>query len=412
MKSKQAIDRRRLLKSGAAAVGGMALLGNSTRASLRALTSSAAADENVLVVVQLAGGNDGLNTVVPYADDLYHAARDTTRIPAESVLRMDDYRGFNPQLGGLREVWEQGQLGIVEGVGYPNPNRSHFTSFDIWHAASPRGRTAGYGWMTRLAAELESTNRNLAVHIGERLPYSLYSPVQPSVCFRDPMLYRWDRNGEAIEEAARGGMDDGGMEGMKSERRVVDSLRETFTQAKSSSIAIREATSRYKPRAEYPNQPLAHAMRAAAALIQERIGFRILSVELTGFDTHGRQQKKHEDLLATVDGAVSAFLRDLAGTPMADKTLVMVFSEFGRRVAENGSKGTDHGTAGPMFLAGPAVKGGLYGQHPTLSDLDEGDLIFNTDFRSVYSTVIQDWFGVDPTRVLDGTYPTLPCLSS
>lgn len=412
MTSKNTIDRRRLLKSSAAAamsMGGMAVLGNQARASLRALTPARSEDENVLVVVQLAGGNDGLNTIVPYADDLYHGARDTTRIPAESVLRMDDYRGFNPQLAGLREVWEQGRLGIVEGVGYPNPNRSHFTSFDIWHAASPQGRTAGYGWMTRVAAELNSPNRNLAVHIGERLPYSLYSPVQPSVCFRDPMLYRWDRNGEAIEEAARGGMEDGGMQ---AERRVVDSLRETFTQAKSSSIAIREATRRYQPRAEYPNQPLAHAMRSAAALIQERIGFRILSVELTGFDTHGRQQKKHEELLATVDGAVSAFLRDLAGTPMADKTLVMIFSEFGRRVAENGSKGTDHGTAGPMFLAGPAVKGGLYGKHPSLAELDEGDLIFNTDFRSVYATVIQDWFGVDPTCVLDDTYPTLPILPS
>ena len=257
--------------------------------------------------------------------------------------------------------------------------------------------------MTRLSAKLQersgNEDPNTAVHVGDRLPYSLYSPKHPAVCFHDPLAYRWDRNADEIGTLASSGME---------ADPNVERLRATFQQARASSDRVREVALRYEPKVEYPKGDLAFAARTAAALIQERAGSRILSIELTGFDTHARQKGTHEQLLRELDGAISAFMADIKGSAGAKRTSVMVFSEFGRRVAENGSLGTDHGTAGPMFLIGDAVKGGLYNEQPTLSELDEGDLIFNTDFRSVYATVIKDWFGVEPKDVLYKDYPTLP----
>ena len=400
-------DRRRVLLGGVAAVGGFALLGHRPAAAARLLSSSFEQDDegSTLVVVQLAGGNDGLNTIVPYSDDLYHGARNVLRVPAGDVLKIDDYRGFNPLLPGLRDLWERGELAIVEGAGYPTPNRSHFASFDIWHAADLRGKAGGYGWLARLASELrrgDESDVNLAVHVGDRMPYSLYAPEAGGVCFRDPDHYKWNRHESAIcdtvEETGTGA----------AER--MSRLRNTFLNARESSSAIREAVAKYQPRVEYPDSQLSYSLAVCAALIQRRVGSRILSVELTGFDTHATQGPRHDYLLTEWNGAVSAFLDDLRGTPAGERTSVLMFSEFGRRVAENASAGTDHGTAGPMFVAGSAVRGGLYGEHPSLEpdQLDEGDLVFNTDFRSVYATLIQDWMKRDAEALLGAKYPALP----
>jgi uncharacterized protein (DUF1501 family) len=397
-------DRRSIL-SGLAAMGGLALFGDSASAAARFVAGGAQDEEDegpILVVLQLAGGNDGLCTVVPHADDIYHANRDTTRVRAADVLRIDDYRGFNPLLGGMHRIWERGEMAIVEGVGYPNPNRSHFASFDIWHAASLRGKAGGDGWLARLAGELRtggSNDVNRAVHVGDRLPYSLFSPETSGVCFRDPGQYRWDKNEQAICDTADGDMDTASR---------MARVRNTFLQARDSSAAIRDAVGRYEPRVEYPDSDLGYSMSVLAALIQGGVGARVLSVELAGFDTHVGQRPRHDYLLTKWDTSLSAFLEDLRGTPAADRTTVVVFSEFGRRVAENASVGTDHGTAGPMLVIGPKVKGGLYGRHPTLEELDDGDLIFNTDFRSVYATLVQDWMKRDAETLLGAAYPTLP----
>ena len=410
----QRIDRRDALR-GVTTLGGLALLGAPARALAATRPVQGEPDDEgpVLVCLQLAGGNDGLSTIVPHADDLYHAARSTTRVDAKDALKIDDYRGFHPLLTGLRDTWERGELAIVEGVGYPTPNRSHFASFDIWHAASLRGKSGGDGWMARLARQLRtgrSSDANLAVHVGDRLPYSLYSPQGAGVCFRNPDHYRWNRNEAAICDAAEVDMGAADAEASAADR--MGSVRNTFLQARDSSAAVREAVEAYEPRVEYPDSGLGYSMSVVAALIQQRVGARILSVELDGFDTHANQKVRHETLMRTWDPALAALLADLRGTPAGERTTVMVFSEFGRRVAENGSVGTDHGTAGPLFVAGPRVKGGLYGEHPSLAELDQGDLIFNTDFRSVYATLVQDWFGKDAGALLGADYPTLPLFTS
>ena len=404
------IDRRGVLAGGLSAGLGLAFGGPASATALFGGRQQADDEGPVLVCLQLAGGNDGLSTVVPHGDDLYHAARDTTRVAAGDVLPIDDYRGFHPLLPGLHRLYERGELAIVEGVGYPSPNRSHFASFDIWHAASLRGKSGGDGWLARLARELgtgAASDANLAVHVGDRLPYSLYSPAGAGVCFRDPDRYRWNHNAAAICDTVEEGAAGSGA----GER--MDMVRSTFLQARDSSAAIRAAVDAYEPRVEYPDTALGYSMSVVAALIQQRVGARILSVELAGFDTHANQRVRQEARMRTWDPALEALLADLRGTPTAKRVVVLVFSEFGRRVAENGSVGTDHGTAGPVFVAGPAVKGGLYGAHPSLepSKLDQGDLVFGTDFRSVYATLIQDWFQRDAAALLGDSWPTLPLLA-
>lgn len=402
-------DRRALLTGGLATIGGLTIFGHQAASAANFLTPPVQDSEDpLLVVIQLSGGNDGLCTVVPYAEDDYHAARNTTRVFADDVLKIDDYRGFNPLLSGMRSIWDRGELAIVEGVGYENPNRSHFSSFDIWHAASNLGTAGGYGWLARLGVKLrkgDAGDANLAVHVGDRLPYSLVMPEASGVCFRDPDQYQWDRNGKTICEA----VDGVGMGGeMGSEAGNMARVRGTFLKARDSSAVVRAAVDSYKPRVEYPDNSLGKSLSIVAALATGGVGARILSVELDGFDTHSGQRARHDELLRTLDSGLTTFLEDLRGTSVGDRTTVLVFSEFGRRVAENASIGTDHGTAGPLFVAGAAVKGGLYGKHPSLQDLDEGDLKFTNDFRGVYSTLINDLFQQDAEALLGSKYPTLP----
>jgi uncharacterized protein (DUF1501 family) len=398
-------SRRGLLKAGLAA-GGTLLFSRGARSASLAIRQGGmptpVPGENVLVVLELAGGNDGLNTIVPYADDLYHAARAKLRVPASEVLAIDDYRGFHPLLANLRRYWDAGRMAIVEGAGYASPNRSHFASFDIWRAADRRGRLVPDGWLGRTLEALygDDTDPNRAFHIGGTLPYSLKSRVHIASCFESPGSYRRLRGDDEV--AALSG---------SSGAQVLAQVQGVFDAAHGSSKAVRTATAAYEPKAEYPATPLAQALRTAAALIQGGLGVRIVNVSHDGFDTHVHQESTHRELLSSWDGALSAFLDDLAGTPGGDRTTVLVYSEFGRRVAENASGGTDHGCAGPMFLFGPKVNGGLYGKHPSLAELDDGDLIYTTDFRSVYATLLERWFHVEPTRVLDEVYPVLPLLS-
>jgi len=399
-------SRRDMLQAGLAA-GGSLLFSNGARAASlgfgRAPVHSGASDDRILVVLELAGGNDGLNTIVPYADDIYHAARPKLRVKAEDVLKIDEYRGFNPLLANLKRSWDAGTMAIVEGIGYPQPNRSHFASFDIWRAGDRRGRLLPSGWLGRTLEAMfgDDTDPNRAFQIGGTLPFSFKSPKQIVSCFESPGAYRRLAGDEDVASLAK----------KKSAAEVLAQVEDVFAAAQGSSEAVQKATAAYKPTVEYPQTPLADALRTAAALIQSDVGVRIVNVEHGGFDTHVLQGQAHPDLLTTWDGALSAFLDDLAGTAAADRTTVLVYSEFGRRVAENASNGTDHGVAGPMFLFGPKVKGGLYGEHPSLAELDQGDLIHTTDFRSVYATVLEQWFALEPTKVLFDPYPVLPILA-
>lgn len=406
------VDRRRALLGGAAALGGLAFLPKSGAPGLRlflpSFASSKEAPQRTLVVLQFSGGNDGLSMVVPYGDDVYHQNRRTIRIDAKDVLKIDSYRGLHPELKKLKSIYDRGHLAIVEGCGYPDPIRSHFRSMEVWHTGQARGRSAGEGWIGRLsdAASGQDGSAEFVVHIGTNAPYSVYSVSHPAVSFATPEGYRWvatDRDDlEAYRESG------GEKEGQHRGKDVLERLRGVLADAQESSLRIRKAAAAYKPRVEYPQGEFGNSLRAAAAVVDARIGTRVISLELGGFDSHNNQRRQHDDRMQKLDQGLGAFLEDLNGTPAGDGVVVMTFSEFGRRVKENGSGGTDHGVAGPMFVAGSKVKGGLHGKHPSMTELKDGDLVHTTDFRSVYGTLIERWLGFDSSKVLDARYPALP----
>ena len=388
---------------------GLAALSSSARALPRWTAPRAAEsdDERRLLLVQLSGGNDGLSTVVPHGDDAYHAARSTTRLETGELHRLDDYRGLHPELVELHARYQSGHVAIVEGVGYPNPNRSHFKALEIWHTADERGRTAGDGWIGRaceaaFGADVES---NRVVHVGDVVPYSVYSGSHPAASLASPAGYRFVKNADELSQATP--MERTERSG-RSERLAF--LRSRMQDAQASSAEIRGVVARYETPVEYPSDDFAASLRIAAALLTSGIGTRVVSVELGKFDTHVDQHDRHTSLMHRLDRGLAAVLADLERSSVGRQTLVLAFSEFGRRVQENGSRGTDHGKAGPMFLMGGRVRGGLFGEHPSLTSLDEGDLAFTTDFRSVYGEVLAGTFDVDAERVLGGRYPSLGLL--
>jgi uncharacterized protein (DUF1501 family) len=360
-----------------------------------------------LVLLELNGGNDGLNTIVPWGDDAYHAARPTLALPRSALLPLDDQRGFHPSLVGLRERWERGRVAVVEGVGYPQPNLSHFKSLEIWGTGDARGAASGDGWIPRLlrAAYPERDLAMRAVHVGAIVPQTMCSQHAPVLCLRNAEGYKWAEAEDSLMRLAA--------EPAETPADPRERLGAVLRDAHGSSGLVREAVARYRTPTAYPDTPLADALRTAAALIDGGLGSRVLSATLVGFDTHAAQRDLHAALLATFDGALSAFLADLDRTGRGRRTVVLVYSEFGRRVAENASAGTDHGAAAPLFLAGATVRGGLYGRPPSLTELDEqGDLVYTTDFRGVYATLARRAFGVDPATILPGSFAELDLLEA
>lgn len=370
--------------------------------------ADAGRDDRVLVLVQLAGGNDGLNTVVPHGDDAYAAARPGIRLPAESVLKIDDYVGLHPQLVGLRELYDQGDLAVVQGVGYPHPDRSHFRSTDIWHSAQDDVEAPRDGWLGRgldAAASNEQTGATALALGVERLPLALAAARVnvPVVRELDDFELNYGPGSErrraqrrtAIEQLADRADETGG---------DLAFIRRTMLSAIQASEQLRSVRANYQPAASYPASALAEQLKLAAQIVAGELGVRIIFVSLGGFDTHAQQQGAHAALLAELSGAIAAFFGDLSGHGLADRVLLATYSEFGRRVAENGSLGTDHGAASQVFLAGPSVRGGLHGDHPSLTDLDEGDLKFHTDFRRVYATILDRWLSFPSNPVLGGDF--------
>ena len=425
MRHEPRLDRRGFLRS-SLSIGSLGVVGGSGGLGLFATrpwaqpalwgADRAEVGERTLVLVQLSGGNDGLSTIVPHADDAYHRARQRTRIEGRDVLPLNELRGLNPELERLHARYHEGGLAIVEGAGYPDPNRSHFKSLEIWHTANPEGRATGAGWIGRLceAAFGVEAHPNRVIHIGGAAPYSVYSARHPAATLSAPNGYRWVRHGEAVErltasQAERSdAVGDAAAEAMNRSGEQLDFLRGRMRDAQRSSARLRAALARYRTPVQYPGGDLfADALRASAALIAGDVGVRVLSVELFGFDTHADQHGRHQTLMRRLDRGLSAFLSDLERTEVGRNTVVLAFSEFGRRVAENASGGTDHGCAGPMFVAGARVKGGLYGAPPSLTELDGGDLAYTTDFRSVYAELIAGGFGLAPERVLGVDYPRL-----
>jgi len=291
----------------------------------------------------------------------------------------------------------------------------------VWHTASARGRSSGEGWVGRLAsaAWAKDETPELVVHVGGTAPYSVYSLTHPPVIFQTPQSYRWVSpetddlaTYRKAAEADTMRLDDARKKKGKTKptgsEAAIERLRGVLADANESSARIRRAAVAYETKVAYPADELGESLRIVAALLDARIGSRVVSVELGGFDSHNNQRAQHDARMRSLDGALTAFLDDLKGRSVEDDVLVVVFSEFGRRVQENGSRGTDHGTAGPMFVLGSKVKGGLHGKHPSLTELDEGDLIHTTDFRSVYATAIDRWFEADSAKVLGARFKPLP----
>lgn len=407
------IDRR-LFLTGALATGAAAFThASSASAAVSGLLGPRRGKLPVLVLLELNGGNDGLNTLVPHGDDAYYRARRRIAHTKSEVRDLDGYVGLAPALEKLHAEYAEGRVAIVQGAGYPEPNRSHFKSAEIWHTARATGRESGPGWIGHLANEVweDDVHPDRIVHVGRQLPYSLHSVRHPAISLRTPRNYRWAGNGEDIAglDVESGSGDE--MGGESGERSQIDFLRDVMRDARSSSLAVRRAVAQYRPAVEYGDDDLSQSLAVCAALVDAGIGSQVLSVEHGGFDTHDDELNRHGRCLTDLDAALHAFTSDLRAKGNDGDVVVLAFSEFGRRVSENASGGTDHGTAGPMFVLGSRVKGGLFGEHPSLTDLDErGDMHHTTDFRSVYATIVERHFGARADRVLGGRYRALDFL--
>jgi uncharacterized protein (DUF1501 family) len=367
----------------------------------------------ILVVLEMSGGNDGLNTVVPYADPGYALARPTIGLPKNDVVKISNSLALHPRMGAFGKMFEKGQLAVVTGVGYPNPNRSHFFSMDIWQTGltemNVRERS---GWLARYfdADGHLKANPLSGVTVGSALPLALFSETSPCSCIGDGYSFGFRSDlGDTRQqmEALSALYAEGTVAGSNAEF-----VRNVGMDAYLASQQLKAALQKYDNKAgavaKYPVQNgLAATLQTLSKLITGGVGTRVYYLSMGGFDTHANQPTQHGNLLGGIADAVSAFFDDLALQGRAEDVVLVTFSEFGRRVKENGSAGTDHGAASVLFVAGPSVKGGIYGQYPSLSDLDDGDLKMNTDFRSVYATLIEKWLGADSQPILGGSFPHL-----
>jgi len=375
-------------------------------------------DGTILVVLQLAGGNDGLNTVIPYADDAYFKARPGLAVAADKVHRLGDYCGLHPSLENLHALLGEGQASIVQGVGYPNPNRSHFRATEIWHTASDADKNEAYGWLGRYCdAACAGEDPGAGIAIGDQVPQALRSVSGQSIAIGAPQDYQFQDGAQPApmerdddDSAPAGGSVDMLFGAAKADVDVADFLQRTALDAVASSSKVQEILRKSHRGAEYPATDLGRRLELVARLIGGGMPSRVYYVSLGGFDTHANQAGAHERQLAVFDQAVGAFCRDMKAQGNFDRVLLLTFSEFGRRVAQNASGGTDHGAAAPLFLFGGAVKGGLVGKHPSLTELVRGDLVHHTDFRGVYATLLEQWLQTPSSPVLGRKFDRLPLL--
>lgn len=403
--------RRSFLKSMLAS--GSALgIGSNVPLFLRELSAEAGdnSDERILVVIQLTGGNDGLNTIVPHRHDAYRRARPTLAIPSSEVLSIDDELGFHPSLKGFAHLLDSHRLAIVQGVGYPNPNRSHFESMDIWHTGRRKTDVRDEGWLGQALSSMsdKQLNESPAIHLGgEKQPLALASrrvaaPTIPSL----KQFQLQETRAEILEglrKASASGNPGSDLLGF---------VQSTQRSALEVSEQLRQRADGQSSAASYPDSALAEKLGMVARLIASGLSTRIYYVSLDGFDTHAQQPSAHAALLRQLGDAVQAFLDDLSDQQQADRVLLMCFSEFGRRLEENASEGTDHGAAAPMFFAGSQIVPGLHGELPSLTDLDAGDLKHHTDFRCLYSSILSNWLQVRSSApIIDTSFAPYPLFS-
>ena len=367
-----------------------------------------AVKDPVLVVLQLSGGNDFMNTVVPYSDPFYYDFRKTVGIPEENLLHINNQYGLHPALKSFKDMYDQGNLAIIAGVGYPNPDRSHFRSMDIWHTAEPTAPIPE-GWLGRVIRELDPTKQNVCtgVSFGQGLPRAMYLSGVPAISIRDLESYGLltKMSGGHKRRAINVFTRMYAPEEFEEASMVLGHIGQTGVDALTGVDMLKPVPAQYSSNVEYGSDQLSQSLRGIAQVHTANIGTRVFYAELGGFDTHGAQMGTQTELLGHVSTAVSDFFDDLREHDAAEEVVMLVFTEFGRRVKDNGN-GTDHGSGGGAFLIGDRVNGGIYAEYPSLDPADQlsGDLHYNNDFRSIYSTVLDDWFGIQPEPIVNGSF--------
>jgi uncharacterized protein (DUF1501 family) len=405
-------SRREFLTRGLTGIGvtaGLPVFLSRTSAALAAQalagTSLEKHPERILVVVELSGGNDGLNTVVPYQDAAYYRARPKLGIREGDVIKAADGFGFHPSMVGFERLYKDGLMAVVHGCGYDRPSLSHFSSMAYWHTGTPNSGDS-LGWLGRLAdRRYDAATSNLIVNIGSSQSLAVRSGRHSPLVFNDPNRFR--REGTDEEKRALGDLS----HDHAANNPMLEFLTSTARNASESSDFVRKATAGYRTPVDYGiGNAFGGDLQKVAALIASGMPTRLYYVSYQGnsFDTHVFQADLHSRLLMYTADAVRAFVEDLKRLGRAEEVVVLMFTEFGRRVEENGSEGTDHGTATPMFVVGKGVKGGFHGRHPSLTDLDDGNLKMTTDFRRVYATMIREWLGCDDAdTILKGRFDGL-----
>jgi uncharacterized protein (DUF1501 family) len=351
-----------------------------------------------LIVIQLSGGNDGLNTIVPFTNDIYHSGRPGLGLLETEIIRINDQLAFNAQLTGLADLLGAGNLAVLNSVGYPNPNRSHFRSMDIWNSASDANKYVQTGWVGRWlysACAGQAIRPNLALEVDETLSLALKGEKVNGLAMRNPSRLELITKDKLLQQTATS------YTAHEDEHHNVEYLHKTLAEVSKSAGYLHDHLNRNQAKAGYPQHAFGKKMKLVADLVLSDCETSVYYVSLPGFDTHAGQKNQQNRLLKIYGDALKAFSDDLKSAGQWDNTLVMTFSEFGRRVKQNASKGTDHGTANVLMLAGGKLRQhGILNDAPDLQNLDNGDLIYKIDFRQVYATILQNWLATDPEIVL------------
>ncbi len=357
-----------------------------------------------VVIIQLSGGNDGLNTVVPFRNDTYYELRPRLAVPKNKVLRLNDELGLNPILSGLKNIYDQGWMSIINNVGYPNPDRSHFRSMDIWHTASNSNEYLTTGWLGRYLDSECGSNCKTAhevIEVDDTLSLATKGARIKGMALTNPQkLYKSTQNQGFKMLAQQAQAHD--------HEHNVGYLYKTLAETVSSAQYIHQKSKVYQSKAAYPRNAFSQRLKTIAELINSGMDTKVYYAEMTGFDTHVNQKNRQERLLRTYSDAVKVFVEDLKKNGRLDEVLIMTFSEFGRRVKQNASNGTDHGTANNVFIMGGKLgKAGVYNESPNLKDLDKGDLKYSIDFRQLYATLLQKHLGVNDRKILGKNFEKL-----
>jgi uncharacterized protein (DUF1501 family) len=396
------MERRDFLRNTALASG--ALLVPTFLKPLEALAKSELTGYKNLVIIQLSGGNDGLNTIIPYGNDIYYQKRNTIAVNQTDIIKLNDMQGLNPNLSALKDIYDQGLMSIINSVGYPNPDRSHFRSMDIWQTGSESDQFLTTGWIGRyLDSNCQSCkNPYTAIEVDDTLSLAMKGAKMKGIAVQDPnKLYQTTREPffkDLVHDHRDTNLNEDNL----------GYLYKTMIETYSSADYIQNTSKTYSVTAEYPATPLGNQLKTVSKFINSGLQTRVYYVSLSGFDTHVGQQNQQSRQLKIYGDAVAAFVKDLKQTGKLDDTLVMTFSEFGRRVEQNASNGTDHGTANNILIYGGKLKkAGFYNAAPDLTQLDNGDLKYQIDFRDVYATLLDKWLDINNGQVLTKNFKGL-----